>query len=89
MEGQCTRQKHLGMADGERATYGAILTMTLLARFLSHPIMQKECTENMVYLLMWLCQQLMIEYMIDKTIYCGEYREGTATVFRNFRIWKK
>ena len=27
--------------------------------------------------------------MIDRTIYCGEYREGTATVFRNFRIWTR
>jgi class 3 adenylate cyclase/tetratricopeptide (TPR) repeat protein/regulation of enolase protein 1 (concanavalin A-like superfamily) len=27
--------------------------------------------------------------MIDRTIYCGEYKEGTATVFRNFRIWKR
>jgi regulation of enolase protein 1 (concanavalin A-like superfamily) len=27
--------------------------------------------------------------MIDRTIYCGEYREGTATLFRNFRIWKR
>jgi tetratricopeptide (TPR) repeat protein/regulation of enolase protein 1 (concanavalin A-like superfamily) len=26
--------------------------------------------------------------MIDRTIYCGEYKEGTATLFRNFRIWK-
>jgi len=25
--------------------------------------------------------------MIDRTIYCGAYKEGTATVFRNFRIW--
>jgi len=21
--------------------------------------------------------------------YCGEYKEGTATIFRSFRIWKK
>jgi class 3 adenylate cyclase/tetratricopeptide (TPR) repeat protein/regulation of enolase protein 1 (concanavalin A-like superfamily) len=27
--------------------------------------------------------------MIDRTIYCGEYKEGTATLFRNFRIWNK
>ena len=27
--------------------------------------------------------------MIDRTIYCGEYREGTATAFRNFRIWTR
>ncbi|MEK7397959.1 MAG: DUF1349 domain-containing protein, partial [Candidatus Poribacteria bacterium] len=27
--------------------------------------------------------------MIDRTIYCGEYKEGTATLFRNFRIWTK
>jgi len=27
--------------------------------------------------------------MIDRTIYCGEYKEGTATLFRNFRIWKE
>ncbi len=27
--------------------------------------------------------------MIDRTIYCGEYKEGTATVFRNFRIWTR
>ncbi|MBM3212087.1 tetratricopeptide repeat protein, partial [Candidatus Poribacteria bacterium] len=27
--------------------------------------------------------------MIDRTIYCGEYREGTGTLFRNFRIWRK
>lgn len=25
--------------------------------------------------------------MIDRTVYCGEYRDGTATLFRNFRIW--
>ena len=25
--------------------------------------------------------------MINRTIYCGSYKEGTATVFRNFRIW--
>ena len=27
--------------------------------------------------------------IINRTVYCGEYREGTATVFRNFRIWKR
>ena len=27
--------------------------------------------------------------MIDRTIYCGEYKEGTATVFKDFRIWKR
>jgi len=27
--------------------------------------------------------------MIDRTTYCGEYREGTATLFRNFRILTK
>jgi regulation of enolase protein 1 (concanavalin A-like superfamily) len=27
--------------------------------------------------------------MIDRTIYCGAYKEGTATVFRKFRIWTK
>jgi hypothetical protein len=27
--------------------------------------------------------------MIDRTIYCGAYREGTATVFRRFRIWAR
>ena len=27
--------------------------------------------------------------MIDRTIYCGEYKEGTATLFRNFRIWTR
>ncbi|MEK7396661.1 MAG: hypothetical protein AAB116_06960 [Candidatus Poribacteria bacterium] len=27
--------------------------------------------------------------MIDRTIYCGEYKEGTATLSHNFRIWKK
>jgi regulation of enolase protein 1 (concanavalin A-like superfamily) len=27
--------------------------------------------------------------IIDRTIYCGEYKEGTATLFRNFRIWKE
>jgi len=26
--------------------------------------------------------------MIDRTIYCGAYKEGTATVFRNFRIYR-
>ena len=26
---------------------------------------------------------------IDRTIYCGEYKEGTATLFRNFRLWTK
>jgi len=25
--------------------------------------------------------------IIDRTIYCGEYKEGTATLFHNFRIW--
>ena len=25
--------------------------------------------------------------MIDRTIYCGAYKEGTATVLREFRIW--
>ncbi|MDQ1329719.1 MAG: hypothetical protein QG641_3011, partial [Candidatus Poribacteria bacterium] len=27
--------------------------------------------------------------MIDRTIYCGEYKEGTATLFRNFKLWTK
>jgi class 3 adenylate cyclase/tetratricopeptide (TPR) repeat protein len=27
--------------------------------------------------------------MIDRTIYCGEYKEGTATLFRNFRLWTR
>jgi len=27
--------------------------------------------------------------MIDRSIYCGAYKEGTATMFRNFRIWTK
>jgi hypothetical protein len=27
--------------------------------------------------------------MIDRTIYCGEYREGIVKVFRNFRMWTK
>jgi class 3 adenylate cyclase/tetratricopeptide (TPR) repeat protein len=27
--------------------------------------------------------------MIDRTVYCGEYKEGTATLFRNFRIWTR
>jgi len=27
--------------------------------------------------------------MINRTIYCGEYKEGTATIFRNFRIWTR
>ena len=27
--------------------------------------------------------------MIDRTIYCGEYKEGAATLFHNFRIWTK
>jgi len=27
--------------------------------------------------------------MIDRTIYCGAYKEGTATVFRKFRIWTR
>ncbi len=27
--------------------------------------------------------------IIDRTIYCGEYREGTATLFKDFRIWTK
>ena len=27
--------------------------------------------------------------MINRTVYCGEYREGSATLFRNFRIWNK
>jgi len=27
--------------------------------------------------------------MIDRTIYCREYREGTAMLFRNFKIWTK
>jgi class 3 adenylate cyclase/tetratricopeptide (TPR) repeat protein/regulation of enolase protein 1 (concanavalin A-like superfamily) len=26
--------------------------------------------------------------MINRTVYCGEYREGSATTFREFRIWK-
>jgi regulation of enolase protein 1 (concanavalin A-like superfamily) len=26
---------------------------------------------------------------IDRTIYCGEYKEGTSTLFRSFRIWTK
>ena len=25
--------------------------------------------------------------MINRTVYCGEYREGSATLFRNFRIY--
>ncbi|MEK7396664.1 MAG: hypothetical protein AAB116_06975 [Candidatus Poribacteria bacterium] len=42
-----------------------------------------------------ICQQVRIMKhihaigMIDRTIYCGEYKEGTATLFRNFRIWTK
>ncbi|MBM3211550.1 hypothetical protein FJZ33_04970 [Candidatus Poribacteria bacterium] len=27
--------------------------------------------------------------MIDRTIYCDEYKEGTGTLFRNFRIWTR
>jgi hypothetical protein len=27
--------------------------------------------------------------MIDRTIYCGTYKEGTATLFRDFRIWTR
>jgi hypothetical protein len=27
--------------------------------------------------------------IIDRTIYCGEYKEGTATLFKNFRIWTR
>jgi hypothetical protein len=27
--------------------------------------------------------------MIDRTTYYGEYREGTATLFHNFKIWTK
>gem|GEM_PF-2688020 len=27
--------------------------------------------------------------MIDRTIYCGAYSEGIATMFRNFRIWTR
>jgi len=27
--------------------------------------------------------------MIDRTIYCGEYKEGTATLFRGFRLWRR
>jgi len=27
--------------------------------------------------------------MIDRTIYCGKFKKGTATLFRNFRLWKK
>ncbi len=27
--------------------------------------------------------------MIDRHIYCSEYNEGTATLFRNFRIWTR
>ena len=26
---------------------------------------------------------------IDRTVYCGSYKDGTATLFRNFRIWTK
>jgi len=26
--------------------------------------------------------------MINRTVYCGEYREGSATIFREFRIYK-
>jgi len=26
--------------------------------------------------------------MINRTVYCGEYREGSATTFREFRIFK-
>ncbi|MGB9596179.1 MAG: hypothetical protein ACPL7B_07840 [Candidatus Poribacteria bacterium] len=27
--------------------------------------------------------------MIDRTVYCGEYREGTATLFKDFKVWTK
>jgi len=27
--------------------------------------------------------------MIDRTIYCGAYKEGTATVFRGFKLWTR
>jgi len=27
--------------------------------------------------------------MIDRHIYCGSFKEGTATLFRKFRLWKR
>jgi hypothetical protein len=27
--------------------------------------------------------------MIDRTIYCGAYPDGTATVFRDFKLWTR
>ncbi len=27
--------------------------------------------------------------MIDRTIYCGAYKEGTATLFRGFKLWSR
>ena len=27
--------------------------------------------------------------MIDRTIYCSAYKEGTATVFRGFKLWTR
>jgi len=26
---------------------------------------------------------------IDRTIYCGAYKEGTATLFRGFKLWSR
>ncbi|MBM3241758.1 DUF1349 domain-containing protein [Candidatus Poribacteria bacterium] len=27
--------------------------------------------------------------MIDRTIYCGAFKEGTATLFRGFKLWTR
>ena len=27
--------------------------------------------------------------MIDRTVYCGSFKEGTATLFRGFRLWTR
>ena len=27
--------------------------------------------------------------MIDRTIYCGSFKEGTATLFRRFQVWTR
>ena len=54
-------------------------------------IAELTCNSSEMTLLMKDPIQVVIHAigMIDRTIYCGEYREGTATVFRNFRLFKR
>jgi hypothetical protein len=40
-------------------------------------------------LLVWKDKDNYAIGTIDRTIYCGAYKEGTATVFRGFKLWTR